>query len=41
MTGTFEEDFYEDESAILESKVKADLKVWGRNKSPVVDGIPV
>lgn len=41
MTGTFEEDSYEDDSVILESKVKAVLKVWGRNKSPVVGGIPV
>lgn len=36
----FEEDFYEEELVILESSVRIDLKVLGRNESPGVDGIP-
>lgn len=39
MTDSFEEDSYEEEPIILESKVKAALKILGRNKSPGVDGI--
>lgn len=39
MTDTLEEDGYEEESGILESEVKAALKVLGRNESPGVDGM--
>ena len=34
MTDSFEADSYEEEAIILESEVKAALKVLGRNKSP-------
>lgn len=33
MTGTFEQDYYEEEPVILENEVKAALKVLGRKKS--------
>ena len=39
MTDAFQEDSYEEELIILESEVKAVLKVLGRKKSPGVDGI--
>ena len=39
VTDSFKEDSYEEESIILESEVKAALKVLGRNKSPGVNGI--
>ena len=32
-------DFFEEEPIILESEMKAALKVLGRNNSPSVDGI--
>lgn len=41
MTDTFAEDFYKEESVILESKMKAALRGLERNKSPRVDGIPI
>ena len=41
MTDTCEDDSYEEDPVILESKVKAALKVLGRNKSPRVDGIAI
>lgn len=34
MTETFEEDFYKEELVILESEVKAAMKLLRRNKSP-------
>ena len=41
MADSFEEDSYEEEPVILESKIKADVKVLGRNKSPGVNGISI
>lgn len=41
MTNTFEEDSYEEESINVESLVKNDPKILGRNKLPAVDGIPI
>lgn len=35
MTDSFKEGFCEEEPVILESEVKAAVKVLGRNKSPV------
>lgn len=39
MIGTFKKDSSEKEPVILESKVKAALKVLERNKSPGVHGM--
>lgn len=39
MTDSFGEGFYEEEPVILESEVKAALKVLGRDKSPGADRV--
>ena len=41
MMGSFEADSYEEEPIILESEMKAALKVLKRNKSPEVDGVSI
>ncbi|XP_061493563.1 uncharacterized protein LOC133389608, partial [Rhineura floridana] len=41
MTDSFTEEPYDEEPEILECKVKAALKILGRNKSPEIDGIPI